>query len=324
MAILRNPGYNVAYWNLAQRKLSNVNGTVYADNELLRFVHFSRIAPSAPELFSIGQDRFSRASIGALRELYDRYIAEIVANARLRDTDVRTVPYAYAAFPDEEPIHSMTRAEFRRRPVEKPFQDRRFKNLQSDRVGRMAEALRSLDDPARIELSFRAGGVGELLLGEGWSCAEAWGVWSDGPVSFLTLPIPADGQLWEATFEASAFVGPAGEAGQRIRVSIDGREAAVWTLATDPMEYLALTLGGHTSAATGVKLRLEFPDSVSPIERGHGTDTRRLGLALRRVVLKRLKRTDPHSVAPAGGETGRIRSYVSAALRRLKLGRRIG
>jgi len=39
--ILRNSGLNVAYWNLHERKLSQVNGDIFSNRERLVFFHFS-------------------------------------------------------------------------------------------------------------------------------------------------------------------------------------------------------------------------------------------------------------------------------------------
>ncbi len=39
--IFRHPGYNVAYWNIKQRKLEKINDTWIIDNKKLSIVHFS-------------------------------------------------------------------------------------------------------------------------------------------------------------------------------------------------------------------------------------------------------------------------------------------
>ena len=46
--IIEKPEYNVAYWNLDQRNLSLVDGSVYVDGEPLKFFHFSGFDPKRP------------------------------------------------------------------------------------------------------------------------------------------------------------------------------------------------------------------------------------------------------------------------------------
>lgn len=50
--ILRHSGYNVAYWNLHERKLGKVNGTVTVNEVELRFFHFSGYRPDKPWILS--------------------------------------------------------------------------------------------------------------------------------------------------------------------------------------------------------------------------------------------------------------------------------
>lgn len=46
VCILRDPGYNVASWNLSQRKLRfDANGSALINNHLLRFYHFTKLGP---------------------------------------------------------------------------------------------------------------------------------------------------------------------------------------------------------------------------------------------------------------------------------------
>lgn len=46
--IIEKPEYNVAYWNLDQRNLSLVDGSVYVNGECLKFFHFSGFDPKRP------------------------------------------------------------------------------------------------------------------------------------------------------------------------------------------------------------------------------------------------------------------------------------
>ena len=51
-AILRDPGYNVAYWNLDNRPVERIDGELYAGGRPLRFFHFSGYRPETPWVLS--------------------------------------------------------------------------------------------------------------------------------------------------------------------------------------------------------------------------------------------------------------------------------
>lgn len=50
--ILRHPGYNIAYWNLSQRRLALRNGEWTVNNKPIRFIHFSGNRFDDPKVFS--------------------------------------------------------------------------------------------------------------------------------------------------------------------------------------------------------------------------------------------------------------------------------
>lgn len=110
-AILRHPGYNAAYWNLAHRPVTWDRDSWYAGGQPLHFFHFSGIDPLKPDNFSKHQDRFSLASVGGLRPLVETYVQRVLANKYLKYI---STPYAYAAFSDGRLIHPLMRRYFRR------------------------------------------------------------------------------------------------------------------------------------------------------------------------------------------------------------------
>lgn len=71
--ILRHPGYNVAYWNLSQRKVELIDGQWYANRQSLRFVHFSGNKLEDSYVLSRHSSAFNRDNIGDLSELLDAY-----------------------------------------------------------------------------------------------------------------------------------------------------------------------------------------------------------------------------------------------------------
>lgn len=112
VAILRDDGYNVAYWNLAQRPIARNADDGYAANGVpLVFVHFSGVVLSDPAAFSKHQNRFTANGLGGLRPLYDHYLASLRRNGH---PEHARKPYAYGHFSDGEKIAPSMRRVYRR------------------------------------------------------------------------------------------------------------------------------------------------------------------------------------------------------------------
>ena len=77
VAILRNPGYNVAYWNMPSRPLSPVEGKWFAGGEPLVFFHFSGFDPKHPDVLSRFQDRIDPSVDPHLSQLLADYAAKM-------------------------------------------------------------------------------------------------------------------------------------------------------------------------------------------------------------------------------------------------------
>jgi glycosyltransferase involved in cell wall biosynthesis len=98
VCILRSPGYNVAYWNLAQRVVAqDLDGTWKVDGEPLAFFHFSGFNPLAPEVFSKHQNRFTLSNLGPAASLALEYAEVLIKNGAKRFS---SLPYGYARFSD--------------------------------------------------------------------------------------------------------------------------------------------------------------------------------------------------------------------------------
>jgi glycosyltransferase involved in cell wall biosynthesis len=110
VAILRSPGYNVAYWNLMHRQVACVDGEWRANGEPISFFHFSGVDPRNPGIFSKHQDRYSVQTIGELRVLYERYVELLKQNGYF---DTVKTPYGYGGLADGSRIHPAMRAYFR-------------------------------------------------------------------------------------------------------------------------------------------------------------------------------------------------------------------
>jgi len=109
--ILRDGGYNLAYWNLSQRPVSRRGLEWYAGKRPLVFAHFSGVDLDHPAQFSRHQNRHTQATIGELRSLYADYLDRLSANGHAEHRDK---PYAFGRFIDGEPICDPVRAVYRR------------------------------------------------------------------------------------------------------------------------------------------------------------------------------------------------------------------
>ena len=97
VAIVRDPQYNVAYWNLHSRALAR-DGEFYTVNDRsLAFFHFSGFDPADPSILSRHQNRIEVAEDSALATILSEYSA---AAQREGYTTVREWPYTFDALPD--------------------------------------------------------------------------------------------------------------------------------------------------------------------------------------------------------------------------------
>jgi glycosyltransferase involved in cell wall biosynthesis len=143
--ILRDEGYNLAYWNLSQRPVSRRGLHWYTGERPLVFVHFSGVDPDRPAQFSKHQNRHTQATIGELQPLYADYLARLSANGH---AEHRAKPYAFGRFADGEPICAPVRAVYRRyfdkgtvQPQRHPFaMNRNLYDLPCDELPLRADA----------------------------------------------------------------------------------------------------------------------------------------------------------------------------------------
>ncbi len=105
--ILRHPGYDVAYWNLAHRRVEQAgDGAWLVNGGPLVFFHFSGISPEDPTVFSKHQDRFTTETLGPVSVLCDLYRQRVIANGWEKHSRLR---YGFAAFPTGRPIEDAMR-----------------------------------------------------------------------------------------------------------------------------------------------------------------------------------------------------------------------
>jgi glycosyltransferase involved in cell wall biosynthesis/2-polyprenyl-3-methyl-5-hydroxy-6-metoxy-1,4-benzoquinol methylase len=92
--VLRDPGYNVAYWNLYSRRLAvNGNGGLTVNDLPLRFFHYSGYDPDRPDELSRHQNRVRLVDEPVIKQLCDDYAAALRAEGF---DDAKRWPYGYA------------------------------------------------------------------------------------------------------------------------------------------------------------------------------------------------------------------------------------
>ncbi len=109
--ILRDPGYNAAYWNLIHRTISRSDGGWRVNGSPLRFFHFSGYDFRRPELISKFQNRFTFSDRPDVRPLFQLYTESIQQEGQ---EDVQVYPYLYGVFDNAVPVPEVTRRALQR------------------------------------------------------------------------------------------------------------------------------------------------------------------------------------------------------------------
>jgi len=106
LAILRDPGLNLAYWNLEGRTLARTADGWTVDSQPLTFFHFSGFDPLRPKTLSKHQNRVSVGTGSPLAELLADFAQTMLRNGH-QTTSV--VPYAHNRFASGRPVGSVMR-----------------------------------------------------------------------------------------------------------------------------------------------------------------------------------------------------------------------
>jgi glycosyltransferase involved in cell wall biosynthesis len=104
--VLKHPGYNAAYWNLAERTIRQVRGQWRVNDEPLAFFHFSGAGVGNESTVSKHQNRFTWGDLPDCKPLFDAY-----RQALLQEGWEQTQgwQYAYAKTKDGLSIPSIVR-----------------------------------------------------------------------------------------------------------------------------------------------------------------------------------------------------------------------
>ena len=125
VAIIRDPGWNVAYWNVHLRSVEFQDGRPYAGGRPLVFFHFSGFDPLRPETFSRHQNRLTMQELGPAATLAEEYASALLSNGF---SECRGWRYTWAFFTDGTPIPDLARPVHHEDPhilstIEDPFSD---------------------------------------------------------------------------------------------------------------------------------------------------------------------------------------------------------
>lgn len=104
--ILRDPGYNVAFWNLHEREIDVVDGRYTVNGGPAAFVHISGFDPERPDLVSKHQTRTRVEPGSGLASLLEDYAGRLVRHGW---REAREQEYGYARFADGVRVHPLLR-----------------------------------------------------------------------------------------------------------------------------------------------------------------------------------------------------------------------
>ncbi|HJZ36546.1 MAG TPA: glycosyltransferase, partial [Solirubrobacterales bacterium] len=121
--LLRETTYNIAYWNLATRRLEVDGGGYRVDGEPLRFFHFSGYDPRRPRELSKHQNRIRMTSDPALMRICDEY-GEMLRKAGFEEA--ASWPYGWEETADGLKIEGTVRDLFRESIKDGAFTDSLF------------------------------------------------------------------------------------------------------------------------------------------------------------------------------------------------------
>jgi glycosyltransferase involved in cell wall biosynthesis len=106
VSLFTKRGYNVAYWNLHARHVSEENGIYIVDGEPLVFFHFSGFNAATPDRLSKHQTRLKVEKLSPLAKLLQRYADLLKANNH--DT-YQQWSYGYGTFNNSVPLDRIGR-----------------------------------------------------------------------------------------------------------------------------------------------------------------------------------------------------------------------
>jgi len=111
VALVRDPGFNVAHWNMPERHVAVQGEGITVDGRPGRFFRFSGFDPERPDAVTRYSPRLNTSNIGEAAEVFHRY-ASLLKTAGYDET--KSWPYAYGRFTNGQPISNRARELYRR------------------------------------------------------------------------------------------------------------------------------------------------------------------------------------------------------------------
>jgi hypothetical protein len=108
--VLRDPAFNVAHWNLPDRRVEIRGDRVFADGHPCRLFRFSGYDPDAADRPTRYSTRLTWETVGPARIVFERYRRALDAE---EFQSTRHWPYAYGAFDNGVPIPDFVRHLYR-------------------------------------------------------------------------------------------------------------------------------------------------------------------------------------------------------------------
>jgi hypothetical protein len=145
--ILKEPEYNIAYWNFHCRELREEDGRFYTDGRPAVFFHLSGLDPENIQIVSKHQNRFQFKNIGAYRRVLEQYQELVLSKGW---NDAKGWPYAFDRFDNGIQIPPFTR----RLLYEMGDGAEKFGNpFETDQQSSFFNWLNTPFDPARPEVT---------------------------------------------------------------------------------------------------------------------------------------------------------------------------
>ena len=117
-SVIREYGYNVAYWNLHEREITKVDSGYYVNSSPLRFFHFSGYSPNKPWILSkhvADKPRVVISSNSLLKELAENYGKSAVGYG----WDIKSsLAYGYSKLSEQIILTSRIRKRYRQEVIE--------------------------------------------------------------------------------------------------------------------------------------------------------------------------------------------------------------
>ncbi len=293
--ILRDPGCNVAYWNLGQRRLRGSEAGYEVNGRPLRFFHYSGYDPDRPEVLSKFQGSAPRVRLQdepALARLFAEYSGKLRAQGYAQSKDE---PYGHGSIGEGVPIPPAIRRLYREALLKheasgakEPLSASATTSLMVEWLHGPLAALEPLDYTVGTMIDFGARGNSEPYRLGGWGATEQRFTWSVGHAAQIALRVSPQSNPLELEVFAGAFVHAPARPVQHVEIYAQSQKIADWRI-EGPAWFRAKIPAAATRSGDYLLLEFRTPDAISPSQLlGNDPDERVLGMSVHHLRLVRL------------------------------------